>query len=349
MQIYTFSKTEHVKTSIFENLDSFIWTDRYSAFGDFTIKAPATKELLLNATPGTLVGFDESDDVKVIKTVLIEEDKSGHPVVTITGRSLTELFKYRISTASTTSKAPVRYSGTPGAIVTALVNAIVVPPTTLAKAAIPGLEAVNSVRKDTGTYTMDVKVGTLYDRVKEICDAFDLGFRIIKPALNTSRLVFQVHRGIVRANVVFGAANDSLTGVTHLKSENDHYTHVMVYNETTGYTTTAAGYGTATGFDYRVGYAEADELKGATASETNSLLLARGRQILGEHPKVELIDGEVNPRATIVYGRDYFMGDVVYLASDVSKNQEVRVTEHIWAFDSTGYKSYPTLSASGEM
>lgn len=77
----------------------------------------------------------------------------------------------------------------------------------------------------------------------------------------------------------------------------------------------------------------------------NALLTARGLQELQSHNNVTAFDGEIPTNSMYVYDRDYFLGDIVEVHNNDGVVNNVRVTEQIFSQDSSGEKSYPTLSS----
>jgi hypothetical protein len=77
----------------------------------------------------------------------------------------------------------------------------------------------------------------------------------------------------------------------------------------------------------------------------NALLTARGFQELQKNNNITAFDGEIPQTGSYKYNFDYFLGDIVEIHNDDGIVNNVRVTEQIFSQDSSGEKSYPTLSS----
>ena len=45
-----------------------------------------------------------------------------------------------------------------------------------------------------------------------------------------------------------------------------------------------------------------------------------------------------------VYGRDYFMGDIIQIVNEYGIESQSRLVEVVTSLDESGYKTYPTLA-----
>lgn len=77
----------------------------------------------------------------------------------------------------------------------------------------------------------------------------------------------------------------------------------------------------------------------------NALLTARGLQELTKYNNITAFDGQIPQFAEYQYDRDYYLGDILEVRNDDGIVNDVRVTEQIFSQDSSGEKSYPTLSS----
>lgn len=348
MELYTISSIDNRRETIIEEFESFVWTDRYSSYGDFEIKANPSKDMVSRLTPGKLVGFDSSDRIMKIDTVLHEEDSEGKQTLTIKGRSLEWQLQKRIA-KKVWADVPWDLSGTPGSIITQMVNTVCVLGTGVsALDVIPGLTASNYSTIAT-VYTLSIKSGALYDRIKDICDSFELGFRIRKPDLGTSALRFEVYSGTNRTGmtgVAFSKDSESLSQTSRFSSQESFKNVAYVVTKTTGLSVTASGYSGVTGLDRNVLLVDASDLT-VTGAALTAAMTQRGRDALAANAKIELFDGSINPASSFKYGTHYFLGDLIVLVGDNEERQTMRITENIWSGDESGITSYPTFSAIG--
>ena len=75
----------------------------------------------------------------------------------------------------------------------------------------------------------------------------------------------------------------------------------------------------------------------------NEMLSERGREKLAETGIVVTFDGEVEPNESFVYGKDYFLGDIVTVMNEYGIEANARITEVIESFDETGHSIIPTF------
>jgi Siphovirus ReqiPepy6 Gp37-like protein len=345
MELYTIDPTlENQKVAIIENYESFIWTDRYSSFGDLTLVVEPTLRTLL--APGVLVRFDESPYVMEIESAIREEDATGKSKLTVKGKSLENILNGRAAKLVLTP-ATWDITGTPGAIVLWMVNRICVAGVGIsANDVIPEL-TVRDLTGGTTTYTVSVKAGTLYERVKEICDTFDLGFRLI---IFEGTLHFDIYVGVDRTEdngVVFSEALDNLSQASYLVSKEKYKTTAYVFSANGSRIVSATGMGSVLGLSRKVILVDATDITTAAGAPLNAALDQRGRDALSACQVSTLFDGVANPNGMYRYNTHFFLGDIVALIGDDGEKQSMRVTEHIWSDDATGFSSYPTLSVVG--
>ena len=349
MELYTIDPTnDNRREMLIEKFESFIWTDRYSAYGDFEIVAEPSLTMLSRLVPGVLVGFDESDRAMTIESALRAKDSEGKLVLTVKGTSLEALLEGRVAKYVPTMD-DLDLTGSPGQIVADMVQVICVLGTGISPSdVIPHLTSAN-ISTALPSQTINIKPGTLYERSKEICDVYDLGFRItMTPGVAT--LLFRVYNGIDRTGqggVAFSEDLDNLSESTYLVSKEGYANVAYVFSGDYFRIVTATGAAAVTGLARKVIMVDATDIDAAGGPDLDEAMDQRGRDALSEHQTKILFDGVVNPNAAYRYNRDYFLGDRVVLRGDDGERAEMRVTEHIWSYSSEGLKSYPTLSAIG--
>jgi hypothetical protein len=82
-----------------------------------------------------------------------------------------------------------------------------------------------------------------------------------------------------------------------------------------------------------------------TAANLTTVLNQRAQATLNAKSFKVFVDGEIVPGNAFVYGRDYGLGDIIEIQGNSGAVQLSKVTEYIRTQDSTGERSYPTLSA----
>lgn len=80
-------------------------------------------------------------------------------------------------------------------------------------------------------------------------------------------------------------------------------------------------------------------------SQFYKLIEQAGKDELNEKKIKKEFDGECETKRMFVYGRDFFMGDVVQVANEYGMEAPARVTEYIMSQSRSEIKSYPTFTA----
>ena len=66
---------------------------------------------------------------------------------------------------------------------------------------------------------------------------------------------------------------------------------------------------------------------------------------LQDNSRVKNFEGEVDAVRMFVYGKDFFIGDVVQISNEYGIEGSARVMEFIKSDDASGSKAYPTFQA----
>lgn len=342
---------DYRREKIVEHYESFIWADRYSDVGDFSMVCEPSTDMISRLTPGKYVGFTESDRLMQIKETLIAEDAEGKSTLTVKGKSLENILDGRPAKVALTP-ANWLITGTVGYVAWLMVYQVCVQGFGISPDdAIPNLAAVDN-SGTTVSINYSVASGSILERLVEICKSADLGFKITYTAGQT-QIQFQVYTGTDRsgaAGVAFSKQNENLSAVSHLRSVSKFRTGAYVYsaNGSVMITNAQTGPGEGGGLTRNIILVDATDITLPAGASLTSALTQRGHDVLSENKKLDIFDGLVIPTGPYAYNRDYFLGDLVALNGEYGNIQTMRVTEHIWSYESsTGFESYPTLSATG--
>lgn len=349
MELYTLNPNNAYRhETIIERFESFIWTDRYSAHGDLTLVVEPTDSMFKLLQPDTLIAFDESDRVMMIESILKTVDAEGKSTLTAKGKSLEWVLDGRpakkVLNANTWDLA-----GTVGLCVTYMVNQICVQGLGVTvDDVIPRLTVSDLTGTTDSSFKISIKSGTVYERVKEICDAFDFGFRITRVKADNT-LNFAAYKGTNRSGqggVAFSVDQESLAETSYLVSKEGFKTGAYVFSNGGSRMVSATG-GGVVGLKRKILLVDATDIDLPAGNDLNLAMDQRGRDELSKHLALTLMDGVIGPNSKIRYNTHYFLGDIVNLRGEFGMHQNVRVTEHIWAYDTEGFRSYPTFSAIG--
>lgn len=377
MEVFTLDsilRREHV----IDDYESCIWTDRFSAYGDFqlTIKTNSVTRSLFQT--GTRLAIDKSMHVMTVDTIEGKTAEDGTELTEITGKSLEALLEDRAAVGSLIAgESKWTIPGKPGDIVRYMFYQICYHGLISSNDTIPFLQLEDYTDEFYPLEPDNVlewiqTPDSLYNAIKKLCDVYDFGFRIVRPG-EDSKLYFNVYPGLNRKTnqtfrppVIFSSDLDTLLSTAELQSmamfKNVAYVvsdkmNLIVY----GPNVTAP----PSGFDRRVLVVSMTDLEEAVPedvpliaeereayyadlnSRNLALMQQRGQEALAEHKRIHVVDGELNQRNNYVYGVDYFMGDLVEVQSGTGRSIK-RVTEQIFVSDAQGERSYPTLTHSDD-
>lgn len=340
---------------IIDRFDSLVWTERFSDLGDFKLELPANTRWRTRLLPGRMLSYANSKRVMVIRTTEDTLEESGERKFRVSGDSLESVLQRRVAMHHT--NPTWKMEDIPGKIVRRMVDDICRVGTVDLKDRIPGLVLGTLFPPDTilepfQEITIEIDAENLYDFTKNICAAYDLGFRLCKNP-NNEALVFEVYAGRdltsrapIDEPVIFSPALGNLNSSSLIKSDL-YYRTVVVVVSAQGKLWVNRGDGTenANGLKRSVALVKNTEITAEWPSSRAQLqMLVDGRGALANSRRVLGFDGEISKVDSYEYGVHYELGDVVELRSDNGEESHMRVTEQILVSDVSGERSYPTLT-----
>lgn len=357
MELYTLDGLLR-RSQLVEIFESLIWTERFAQYGDFDLQLPSTPVNRSLLIPGTMLALDTSYRVMRIETIEDTVDRDGKATLNIKGRSLEAMLEERVAKNPfiDTTDNTWGLSGTPAAIARQIFSEICESGNLSPYDIIPFLTPGNIFPTDTipepaTSISIELKLTTVYAAIKNLCDIYDLGFRLIRN-LDTSQLYFNIYAGndltteqFIRDPVVFSIEHDTLQSTKEFKTNQPYRNIAYVYSQGFGKAIVAADGVAATisGFARRVLLVEASEIKVDTPDIPGALQL-KGKEELTKTRSFTAFDGELNRASPYIYGEHYILGDVVEFRNADSLVTYKRVTEQIFVRDREGDRSYPTLS-----
>lgn len=358
MEVYTLDNLLR-RTHVIDDFESCIWTERQKAYGDFELvihSTPETKSLLAE---GVQLAINESKRVMTIETIQDKKDDTGRSMLSITGRSIEQIMEERVATdnmSGLTANPVWTVTDTPGNIARYVFQKICVEGILSPNDIIPFITAgslypAGTIAEPDVLLTLDLEHNNVYEVVKQICEMYGLGFRLLRN-FDTSQLYFEIYSGNDRttmqsslAPVIFSPDLDNLTDVTELKSIANLKNVAYVFAKNGSAVVYADGFDpTSSGFARRVLMVKVDDTDLPAGAALTALLEQKGREALSEHRGLYGFDGEVPQTGTYRYGIDYELGDLVEMRTDDGATNNMRVTEQIFVSDSQGDRSYPTLT-----
>lgn len=352
---------------LIEGHESLIWTERYSANGDFervssdiagTISAMPLYKVIngVQVPVTTVVSLRDSLVPMVVETHKIEKSLTGPPKITTTGRSMETVLDRRTTINKPLGggqpiKAWTSVQKTAVDAAYDVMNQVVTLGLASAADKIPEIVIKTPLRPEgyvvpTTNQNYAVDPGELYAWVMQQIQAENYGLRAVRPKdPSTSTVSIEIYNGTDRTKkVVFDARFDQFDNSAYLLSQAAWKNVDQVTGAADSLEVTDGS--TYTGLQRRVSYLDSSTIASGTPSPTlTNLLKNLGTVDLAKQLETALFSGEVSRQLGSLYGRDYFLGDIVKLTGDYGLSQFVRISEFIRSEDNTGEKAYPTFAS----
>ncbi|QFP95420.1 minor tail protein [Arthrobacter phage Makai] len=347
------------RKAVIDLFESCIWTDRYAAKGDFELVIPSVDQHRRLLVPGTQLALNESDRIMTVETADVKTDSEGRTLLTATGSSLESLMEHRTASdgvSHLTEGAKWTINGTPGNAARTVFDLICrqghLDPGDIIPFIQPGsLYPAGSLGESGELYAFEIPLGSVYKTVKDICDMYDLGFRLVRDG-DKSKLYFEIYSGDNRTTqqttlppVIFSPGMDNLQNVSEMESIAGSKNVAYVFTKFSTMIVYAPGVDSDTvGFDRRVIEVDGTDIPGPSGTAHTAAMLKKGQEALAATRPLSAIDGEINIHSKYKYMRDYRLGDLVEMRSSSGATNFMRVTEQIFVSDVQGDRSYPTLT-----
>lgn len=363
MELYTLDQ-QFRRQDVVDSFESLIWTERFSAFGDFSMQIAVTQENERRLTPGTYVTHNKTLRAMEIETVDKTVSDEGRVMLTVSGRSMESFLEQRLArryTTNTTTNGKWKLTGTPAWILREMFRIICVTGALSATDILPyyttgNLYPNSTISEPADEVTIEFEIASLYAEMKKLADVYNLGFRIYPgrdyPRTAVPAVYFGVYSGTDRttqqttvAPVIFSRNLDNLTNTSELVSIGKYKNVCYVFHKNGTRVVYAAGASASTsGFARRAMTIEVTDVDLPAGPALDLVLLQRGNEALSAQRSVFAFDGEVPQFSNYVYGTHYNLGDLVEQRNDAGSSTNMRVTEQIFVHDREGERSYPTLS-----
>lgn len=361
MEVYILD-TAFRRVDVVDTYESLIWTERFASAGDFEIVLHSTAANRKLFVSGVKLAINESYRVMSVETVEDTVDAEGRALLTVKGPSLEMILDDRVAAdffGDTFNNPAWILTGTPAAIARQIFNDICALGQLMPADIIPYLQPgtifpVDTIAESTDVITVELSLKTVYAAIKELCELYDMGFRLIRN-FDMSQLYFNIYMGSDRttrqsslAAVVFSPELDNLQNTTELTTT-ELYKNVAYVFSPVGYTIVyPQGIDPLTaGFERRVLLVNADDITDPDPPTALALMTQRGTEELSKSRKLTAFDGEINQNISAYrYDIDYRLGDLVEMRNVDGVSNNMQVTEQIFVSDKEGERSYPTLTVN---
>lgn len=350
------------RSEVVDDHESFIWSERFAAYGDFELVVRSTRNMRNLFQPGQPIGINQSHRFQFVETVEDTLNDNGEKALKIKGRSaeamLTQRVTSRLRISAGTAQENYKRTGAPADLIREIFDTFCRTNTYQPGDNIPFITAgtflpTGAIMEPLDPVTIDWPVGTVYDFIKKLADIYSLGFRLVKK-YDESEVYFDVVTGSNRTSgqallppVIFAAELDNLSNTTELTTIADNYNVAYVFAKNGSRKVFAGDADDSTaGFDRKVLLVDALDIETAAGTDLETELDQRGREQLSLHRTVFAFDGVIPEFGSYKYGVDYNLGDVVEKRNSDGLSTNMRVTEQIFVSDNEGDRSYPTLAVN---
>lgn len=344
---------------VLDAFESFIWTERFSEYGDFELYLPMEPDVFNYIKQDYYVTIKDSNRVMIIETISIESDVENGTRLCVSGRSLESILERRIVWKQTALSGNFQNG------VKKLLDENLISPTDSSRRVSEFYFSASTDPKITKlTASAQFTGDNLYDAVKKLCDATGLGFKVTLGTINgADKFIFELYSGIDRSYeqienpyVIFSPSYENLLTSNYLESSKNLKTVTLVAGEGEGSarktsTATVAG-GAGSGLYRRELFTDARDISqtvdGATLTnaEYAEQLTQRGSEKLSEYIYIKSFEAEAETTDSVYkYEKDYFIGDIVQMADGYGNTARSRITEVIRSESESGYSVYPTFTS----
>lgn len=346
--------TEYIATTIVDNFESVIWTERYQEKGEFEIVLPMDTELLKDVKIDYYMQCDESDRTMIVNNISIASDPENGNKLTISGPSLEDILSRRVVWDLT------NLDGNMQTEMQKVFDANIIKPTDTTRTI---NNFVYKLSEDPIVAAVTVKLQlwgeTIYDVVVSICKSNNIGFKVTLS--DDNQFIFEFYSGTDRTYeqdinpyVVFSPEFDNILNSNYLESKETYKNVAYVLGEG-DVTRKSTVVGEVSGLGRRELFVDARDI--SSKNEDNStipeeeytkLLTQRGTDELSTYPFDKAFEGEADASRMFVYGEDFFMGDLVQVTNEYGNEGIAYISELVLSQDTTGYSIYPTFKTKGE-
>lgn len=350
----------YTSKAIFDVFESFIWTERFNGAGDFELHMPVRISALDELKIGRYLWKKGTKALMIIECVEIKTNPEDGDKLTVTGRSLESILDRRIIWAQTILSGNFQNG------IKKLLTENVISPSDSTRA-IPNFIFKESSDSKITALTFDDEVQlfgeNLYDQITSMCEEKEIGFDVFP---TDNGFEFELKAGTDRSYkqealpyVVFSPKFDNLLSSNYINSYVNFKTIALVGGEGEGSekkTTTAVDDdGAGSGLSRREMYVSAQSIstnipEGYEITPESYLEQIRyqGRLELRETKYTTAFDGEIVADVQYIYGKDYFLGDIVQIENEHDVQGRSRITEIMWSQEVSGTQMVPTFVSINE-
>jgi hypothetical protein len=357
MEVYTLDE-QYRRIDVIDKFESLIWTERFKAYGDFELVMPSSRDSRNLLKTGTRLAMNESYRMMTVETFEDDVDSDGQRLLTVKGRSIEAILddrgaKQTMSNLTTEPKWII--TGAPAVVARKIFHDICVlgtlDPADILPDVIEGsIMPPSTIAEPVDPITVELDPTTVYAAIKDICDVWNLGFRLLRN-FDTGDLYFDIYAGSDRTTaqttlppVIFSPDLDNLQNTSELTTISGAKNVAYVFSPAGFQVVYAPNVDPEQGgFDRHVLVVKADDIT-ADNPDVAGALLQKGKEELAKSAASSAFDGEIAQWSQYKYGTHYQLGDLVEMRNLDGVTNNMRIEEQIFVSDKEGERSYPTLA-----
>jgi hypothetical protein len=352
--------TNFVAVDILDGIDSILWIERYSSFGEFEIFVKYSDYYLNLLNEDYYLINTDSDRIMIIESINIITDPENGDKLIVKGRSFESVIDRRIVLRQIVLDTTLQ-TGIQTIITSEIIDGIFPErnfPSFVFAASSDPLVTTPTLK---GAYYFE----NVYDVISNLCLENNIGFRILRNASN--QFEFSLYAGANRsysqsANryVVFSPTFDNLIKSDYFRTKMYKKNYIFVIGDTGAADWNDNSYGrwaqawtndVGSGFSRREMFLDLSHLQknydGGTVPISDddyvAMLQQRGYEELAKNPEHTIFEGEVDLSRTYTYRTDFFLGDIIQMVDRHGHSSSVRITEITMYQDKNGFSIHPTL------
>lgn len=355
-----YQRREH----LVEGYDSFIWTERVRDPGDFELafsKLDNVKEYF----PGRIISHSKTSTGMVIEEVLVTE--GSKPGFVVKGRCLKTVLENRLWIFRNLDGTPVKkkffeHQKVDDLIIDRIESALagIKPANTMEAAqAIPNFkykyepisyDYLDNVELDNGNFLSFLWAIQPYGRDARI--HINSRFPNLPAGVEDGGFFLDLSIKKIRERVLFSTQNDTLASVRYYKSNKGYHNSAWATDSEGLIGRTYVG--VSQSFEHRSIFGVDSGIRIGNFTDEdpppewalNALRSTVDQYIqstlLASRPK-NYYDGEISQNSPYEYGRDYIVGDIVFIDTAADDKESAEVEEYTFASDQSGYREFPSF------
>ncbi len=356
MELYVLNQNFE-KIYVMDTFESLIWVDKMYEPGTFELYTPASSEILLYMRPDNYLMNPDSDRLMIIEDFTIDSDTEDGNHVKIIGRDLASILDRRIVWKQVEFKDKNNKGVKIQDIIRQLLEDNIINPNTANGGTDRKInnfifKAINDAEIDKIKMTNQYNTGdNILAIVQDICQSKKVGFKVTLDQSN--RFVFELFRGVDRSYsqstlpcVAFKPSYDNIIESSYLEENSTHKNVALVGGEGEGDAMKTRIVGSATGIFRKEMYVDANDVDSNSLESGQTYVEAldeRGKKELKNAKRNKKFEGKCETKRLYVFGRDFFLGDIVQVANEYDIEDSCYITEFTWSYNTNGNDAYPTF------